>query len=434
MKFFRKLIIENFQSHHYTEIDFVQGVNVFVGPSDSGKSAILRALRWLLFNIPRGTEFIRAGTKECHVTLLLQDGTKIVRIRGVSVNRYLLHTTDGQAQVFEGFGSTVPQEITSTHDMQAILLDQKEIFLHFGTQLESPFLLCESDRTKAKMIGRISGAQLIDQALQKTNHDRQSAHHEVKQLEQQVRRSQERLQQYENLARLEERLTQAEKMYEEISMKKKQVEALSRYQRELEAVHAKKELLLTEIHKLTHLPQAERLLCELEKKRNRYQQLLRCCERGCKITAEKERWQSIVDRSTSLPLADQCIATIETKTLHFRQLLPLHLKWKQQKQQKEHVQDMIQRLVHLPVLGEIVQRVEEKAIHLKSFTQFAKQWSDVRGRIEAGKQFYQEKNREIADLTGEWAQLLQAMEKCPTCGSPIQRSMVEYIIAEYRGV
>jgi DNA repair protein SbcC/Rad50 len=434
VKFFQKLVIENFQSHQYTEIEFTQGVNVFVGPSDSGKSAILRALRWLLFNIPRGTEFIRVGAKECRVTLCLQDGAKITRVRGISVNRYLLHTRDGEEQIFEGFGSTVPQEITKAHDMQAITLDEKEILPHFGTQLESPFLLFESDRTKAKMIGRISGAQLIDQALKKANHDRQSANHEVKQLEQQQLRSQEKLQQYENLSLLEERLTQAEKMYEEISLKKKRVEALSRYQRELEAVHAKKEFLLTAIQKLTHLPQAERLLYALEKKKSHYQQLLRCYEREGKITAEKERWQSVVDQSTSLPLADQWIATIEIKTLHFRQLLPLHLKWKQQKQQKEHLQDRIQRLVHLPMLGEIVQRVEEKAIHLKSFTQFAKQWSDVRSRIEAGMQFCQEKNREIADLTGEWARLLQAMEKCPTCGSPIQRSMVEYIIAEYRGV
>jgi DNA repair protein SbcC/Rad50 len=433
VKFFQKLVIENFQSHQYTEIDFAQGVNVFVGPSDSGKSAILRALRWLLFNIPRGTEFMRVGAKECRVTLLLQDGAKITRVRGISVNRYLLHTTDGEEQIFEGFGSTVPQEITKAHDMQAITLDQKEILPHFGTQLESPFLLFESDRTKANMIGRISGAQLIDQALKKANHDRQSAHHEVKQLEQQRIRSQEKLQQYENLSLLEDGLRQAEKMYEEVSMKRKRVEALSQCHRQLEATHAKKQFLLTVIQKWARLPQAEQLLFELEKKKNHYQQLLRSYERWCKITAEKDQWQTVIEQSTSLPLACQSITAIEMKMLHFRQLLPLHLKWKQQKQQKEHLQDRIQGLVHIPMLEEQVQRVEAKAIHLKSFIQFAKQLSDVRDRIEVGERFCQEKNSEIADLTGEWAQLLQEMEKCPTCGSPIQRSMVEYIIAEYRG-
>lgn len=61
MKRFERLLIENFQSHEQTEVFFTEGLNVFVGPSDSGKSAILRALRWVLYNEPKGTDFIRAG-------------------------------------------------------------------------------------------------------------------------------------------------------------------------------------------------------------------------------------------------------------------------------------------------------------------------------------------------------------------------------------
>ena len=50
----KKIIIDNFQSHEHTEIEFGPGLNVIVGPSDYGKSAVVRALRWVLYNEPRG--------------------------------------------------------------------------------------------------------------------------------------------------------------------------------------------------------------------------------------------------------------------------------------------------------------------------------------------------------------------------------------------
>ena len=52
-----KIKIENFQSHKKTELDLVPGVNVVVGKSNSGKTAILRALKWLVFNRPLGFRF-----------------------------------------------------------------------------------------------------------------------------------------------------------------------------------------------------------------------------------------------------------------------------------------------------------------------------------------------------------------------------------------
>ncbi|MFR9297315.1 MAG: AAA family ATPase, partial [Aedoeadaptatus pacaensis] len=46
MNFIEKIILVNFQSHVYSELSLSRGVNVIVGPSDSGKTAIMRALRW----------------------------------------------------------------------------------------------------------------------------------------------------------------------------------------------------------------------------------------------------------------------------------------------------------------------------------------------------------------------------------------------------
>ena len=44
MKYLKTVILENFQSHKHTSIEFNEGLNVILGPSDSGKSAIIREL------------------------------------------------------------------------------------------------------------------------------------------------------------------------------------------------------------------------------------------------------------------------------------------------------------------------------------------------------------------------------------------------------
>ena len=40
-----KVTIENFQSISKGELEFTQGINIIVGQSNSGKSAILRAIK-----------------------------------------------------------------------------------------------------------------------------------------------------------------------------------------------------------------------------------------------------------------------------------------------------------------------------------------------------------------------------------------------------
>lgn len=64
-----KLNLENFQSIKEAELLFDKGITVLVGQSNSGKSAILRAVKALLTN-PKGAQrFIKKGTEEATVTL-----------------------------------------------------------------------------------------------------------------------------------------------------------------------------------------------------------------------------------------------------------------------------------------------------------------------------------------------------------------------------
>lgn len=69
----KQLNIQNFQSHVDTTLEFSDGCNIIVGNSDSGKTAIIRALRWLVFHKPTGDEMRSHWGGKTKVELFIDD-------------------------------------------------------------------------------------------------------------------------------------------------------------------------------------------------------------------------------------------------------------------------------------------------------------------------------------------------------------------------
>lgn len=173
MNSIEKIILVNFQSHTYSELSLSKGVNVIVGPSDSGKTAIMRALRWNMFNDPSGVEFVREGESEVSVTVRFQNKVEVERKRTRSKNQYILRQPDEEELIFEGFGKNVPAEIEEAIGIKKVMLDDKKSLpLNFSDQLDGPFLLQETDAYKAQAIGRMVGVDLLDETMRDTLRDK----------------------------------------------------------------------------------------------------------------------------------------------------------------------------------------------------------------------------------------------------------------------
>lgn len=143
----------SFQCHEHFRVDFDPHCTVFVGSSDSGKSSILRCLRWLSTNRPAGTAFIRKGAKNCRAVLHL-DGNRVVRERG-DENYYVLGPGNGEGK-FKAFGNEVPQSI-------ADLLNVSDV--NFQLQHDAPFWLSLTPGQAAKELNVVFSLDLIDHAL-----------------------------------------------------------------------------------------------------------------------------------------------------------------------------------------------------------------------------------------------------------------------------
>ena len=64
----KKIVIDNFMAHERTELELGPGVTVLTGPNNTGKSAIVEALRCVATN-PTPKYYIRHGAKEARVTV-----------------------------------------------------------------------------------------------------------------------------------------------------------------------------------------------------------------------------------------------------------------------------------------------------------------------------------------------------------------------------
>jgi len=177
---FTKLHIQNFQSHRDTTISFTDGLNIIVGPTDSGKSAIVRALRKLVRDEPMGKAFISKWSKDMDLSLTFEiDGDEYVVRRKVtpSKNIYCLDTEE-----FGGFGKTIPQEIQNALDMKLIELETGDILdLSFTDQHDSPFMVAKGQAgNRSKILGRIAGLSVLDSAIARINSDIRASNSEIK--------------------------------------------------------------------------------------------------------------------------------------------------------------------------------------------------------------------------------------------------------------
>lgn len=82
--------LKNFQSISEADLEFTEGLNLIVGQSNSGKTAILRAVTSVVNNPSRGKLYIKKGTGSTEVTINL-DGNSITWKRTPSESTYVIN-------------------------------------------------------------------------------------------------------------------------------------------------------------------------------------------------------------------------------------------------------------------------------------------------------------------------------------------------------
>lgn len=147
-----QLTLTNFQIHKSFFIEFDPHVTVFVGDNGSGKSSILRMLRFITLNEWDGqaNEMVSWGEDVCQGELVV-DGHSITRTKGKDSNLYEL---DGE--LFKAFHPNVPETIKK---LLRITVD------NFQDQHDPAFWLTLNSSQAASALNEIFQLSQIDDSL-----------------------------------------------------------------------------------------------------------------------------------------------------------------------------------------------------------------------------------------------------------------------------
>ena len=203
---FEKIHIQGFQSHRDTLLEFDPGVNILLGTSLNGKTAIARAINLLINNRPSGIKFFSnflsdkgetiielkpvetkpiVLTKEVHRK---KDGTKVLDNTIYEYDGNKFGDDDG------GVGRYVPDIIS-----QALNISE----LNIQRQFDQPFLILSSAGEFARVINRVTRLEKVDDWVSEFKKRINKTKNDVELLEEQTKQAETELAKYAGFEDLE---------------------------------------------------------------------------------------------------------------------------------------------------------------------------------------------------------------------------------------
>lgn len=175
-----RLDVRGFQAHRKFILEFDPQVTSIIGPTDEGKSTLLRALRWVCLNqlkVP-AEDLVNWDSKEAKASLKV-DGHKIRRIRGKGKNLYEL---DGKT--YKSFSSIVPEDISNILNVDN---------LNFQRQLDPHFWFNLTPGQLSKALNEIINLGSIDKVLDNIAREHRQAKARVASAEEELKATKEEL-------------------------------------------------------------------------------------------------------------------------------------------------------------------------------------------------------------------------------------------------
>ncbi|MFF2531501.1 metallophosphoesterase family protein [Brevibacillus sp. NPDC058079] len=484
-----KIILENFQSHQYTELELSRGLNIFVGESRQGKTAVLRAFRWVYENKPLGDRIIKKGAKYAKVTLFLSNGYIVSRIMEKKSNgRNGYEITDPMTGEVAYHNTKMLPEVQKILGYNPFVIDSDLQFnLNFMKQGSGWFLIGDqfSAPVKAKIIGAIYGTHYADAVARELDAEDRKVNDELKKAQADVQKLDEQIRQYTHLDDLEQTMSNVEGLLKEIEAlnqrrdkivvlinKRKQTEAviqenehvISRLQdieqlslkleqvkvQELkrsqlasllskrQAVQTKYNLLEEALQALRDLDKAKEMHETVSLLQKQSQEIRQILVRRTRITALIEQENQILTKTQLIDEAYRLLKEVETAQIRRKELQGLAERAKRLELTRKEVSKK------LALIDETLAKtkyIEEARKVFDSFAAITKRKSNIEKAMDGRKKIIKQitdddstikkQNNESAILVNKYKSLLEQAGSCPVCYGTIDRVTVNRIAEQF---
>jgi exonuclease SbcC len=196
LKKISQIHIKNFQNHEDTVIELSDGLNILTGTSDSGKTAIYRALEYIYLMGAEGygswdTTWVQHGASYATILLTFNDGTKLLRIKGDSKNEIYLFKDDDDEPFYSKTKVGIKYDQEVLEFLNNPFFDKEIGSLPFTNQTDSIFLVGASESKIPEFIAKMSNFTEFEQAV---NYLEKENNFYTKQ----IRLGEEKIQKYKN--------------------------------------------------------------------------------------------------------------------------------------------------------------------------------------------------------------------------------------------
>lgn len=302
--------IRGFRSHVDTYVKLTPiGLNVITGKNDSGKTALLQAIRWVALGEPEGEEFLftkrdDAGeiieqAEEAYVMLELSTGVTVEKTRRrKGKTKYKLSTIP---EPFEQ--AAVPDEVRAALGIRTKYFGDYQTDLNFAYQLAAPFLVSETPSAGAKVLGTLAGTEAVDLAIKGTSKDQYAARTARQQADKDAQQREKDLQQYLDLEQLKEAYSACEYLLNEAETATLRGEKLSGLYIKLYELQGAVSDADKELDRLVDVPELAKDMENIAKAQQRYERLLDLYERKGRLDQSIGQWIGQLEKYAALPLA-----------------------------------------------------------------------------------------------------------------------------------
>lgn len=440
----KSLWLENFQGHQDTKMALSEGLNVIVGESSHGKSAIYRALNWLYDNAGQNPrQYIKKGATHAKVTVELTNGFRISRIveskrsgkNGFEV--YNPHTNELVETNTKGI-----DEVRALLGFHKVPLDGgKELDINFMGQGESWFFIGKhvtpSDR--AKMIGSIFGTHYTDAVLKDMEGTLKKTDTQVKGLKEQWEELDKEIEGYAYLNTVESRLSEATTRLQKLNGLIERKATLIRLKEKQESLQVEEKKWQAALDSVVQIDQARMIYTQLIATQTKKDILSRHVVVLLRIGRETKGCQETLK---SVRHINQAVKQLETvKAIHAkREQLVMDVKrytetnnrLSLQNEQIELQKKQLKATEHLADASQKVLAVKQNAERLAKMKGLYGRLTEHKERIGKGTEFLSQTEETLAATLDQYEHVLTHLGTCPTCHGTIDKAAVKLVVNSHR--
>lgn len=303
----------DWESHKHTYIDDLSdGLNLIFGDSNTGKTSIIRAIKFIAYN-DFNSKSIRVGSSSCSVEVITDKG-RVKVTRSSSDNNWEVQKNNSQTQIFQRIGKSVLPEVSEVLGLNLVSLGDIEIPINIVNQLEGHFMLSDlngksaSGSMRAQIIDEISGLSGIEGLIKDVGLDSHRLSRDIKSFEKQNQDLICQLNDEDFLRKEKELLTLVGESMNIYSEGKKTIDLMNKFQDDLFVLHEK---LSENQNKLDSIIDTERVRINLSS----VEQMIGIIESANKIHENSEiilkKISDIEERQELLDWTDDCFDKLD---------------------------------------------------------------------------------------------------------------------------